>query len=312
MKFYKKTRIPLKNQFGKEPEFSKWLASDEGIEYIKQALGIELITEGTEVRPNNQFSVDILMKVDPQYSNGEPAKVVIENQYDRTDHEHFSKLITYAITNEAKYAVWIAEEIHPEHKAAIDWLNANTNDNINFYVFQAVIEQIDDSQPSFSLISICEPKEELKINMSERKDLNDLDIAQLHFWMNFKSGIDSGKYPFKSRKASAKHWYNISTGSSTCRISICMLSLEKQCRIDLWIPDNKELYDALYAKKEEIEETVGRSLIWDRKEDSKASSISYLFEEQFDIYNSDEYDNYTKIILTEIKEHFYKITHFIK
>lgn len=312
MKFYKKTRIPLKNQFGREPEFSKWLASDEGIEYLKQALGIELITEGTEVKPNSQFSVDILMKVDPQYSNGEPAKVVIENQYDRTDHGHFSKLITYAITNEAKYAVWIAEEIHPEHKAAIDWLNANTNDNINFYVFQAVIEQIGDSQPSFSLIPVCEPKEELKINMSERKEMNDLDIAQLHFWMNFKSGIDTGNYPFKSRKASPKHWYNISTGSSSCRISICMLSLEQQCRIDLWIPDNKELYDSLFAQKDEIEKAVGRNLIWDRKEDSKASSVSYLFTEQFDIYNPDEYDNYTKLILAEIKDHFYKITDFVK
>ena len=312
MQFSKKTRAPLKKYFAKEPDFSKWLASDEGIEHIKRALGVELITEGTEVRPHNQFSVDILMKVDPQYASGEPAKVVIENQYGRTDHEHFSKLITYAITNEAKYAVWIAEEIHPEHKAAIDWLNNNTNENINFYVFEAVVEQIGDSEPSFSLNSVCEPKEELKISMSERKEMNDLDIAQLHFWMNFSSGIDSGDYPFRSRKASAKHWYNISTGSSTCRISICMLSLEKQCRIDLWIPDNKKLYDNLFAKKDVIEEAVGRTLIWDRKEDSKASSISYLFNEQFDIYNSLEYDNYTNIILTEIKEHFYKITKFIK
>ena len=29
----------------------------------------------------------------------------------------------------------ICEDVHPEHKSSIDWLNENTNDNINFYVF---------------------------------------------------------------------------------------------------------------------------------------------------------------------------------
>lgn len=308
--FVKKEYIKLNKEFGSEPQFSKWLAS-EGIEHIKEALGVELISEGTEVKPNKEFSVDILMSVDPQYTSGKPAKVVIENQYGRTDHRHFSKLITYAVANEAKYAVWIAEDIHPEHEAAINWLNDNTSDNINFYVFKAVIEKIGDAK-TFSLIPVCEPKEELKINMSNKKEMNDLDIAQLHFWENFRSTIDSGNYPFRSRKASARHWYNLSAGSSECRISICMLSLDKKCRIDLWISDNKELYDALYAKKEEIEKHIGRELIWDRKEDSKASSVSYELPDEIDIYVREKYDDYSKLILKEISEHFYKITDFIK
>lgn len=39
----------------------------------------------------------------------------------------------------------LGEDVHPEHKSSIDWLNENTNDNINFYVFKAVIEKIGDS-----------------------------------------------------------------------------------------------------------------------------------------------------------------------
>ena len=85
--FVKKEYVKLSKEFGAEPQFSKWLAT-EGIEYLKQALGVELVSEGTEVKPNNEFSVDILMSVDPQYSSGKPAKVVIENQYGRTDHNH--------------------------------------------------------------------------------------------------------------------------------------------------------------------------------------------------------------------------------
>ena len=313
MDFAKKTRIELSKQFGKEPQFSKWLAS-EGIEYIKEALGIELIPEGTEVKPNKKFSADIVLSVDPQYSNnGKPAKVVIENQYGRTDHEHFSKLITYAVTNEAKYAVWIAEEIHPEHKASVDWLNDNTNDNINFYVFKAIIEQIGNSEKSFSLIPICEPKEELKINMSEKRELTDLKLVQLMFWKNFSQFIDAGDYQFKSRKAQPQHWYTLSVGKSGCNISICMLSLEKKCRFDLWISNNKELFDRMYREKEQIEKDVGRTLIWDRKDqDVKASSISYQLPQEIDIYNKEKYDEYASLMLKELEDHFYKIVSHIK
>ena len=309
--FIKKEYVKLNKEFGNEPQFSKWLAS-EGIEYLKQALGVELISEGTEVKPNKEFSVDILMSVDPQYTSGKPAKVVIENQYGRTDHAHFSKLITYAVANEAKYAVWIAEDIHPEHEAAINWLNDNTSDNINFYVFKAVIEKIGNSEKSFSLIPVCEPKEEQKITMSEKKEMSALHITQLNFWKVFSSTIDGGSYPFKSRKAQPQHWYDISVGSSACHISICILSQERKCRLDLWIGDNKELYDGLLAKKDEIEATIGRELIWDRKEGSKASSVSFELPDEIDIYNKAEYDNYSSVILKEIKDHFYKIAKFVK
>ena len=311
MNFAKKTFLPLNTVFGKETEFSKWLAN-EGIEYLKQALGIELIKEGTEVKPNGKFSTDIVLKVDPQYSNGKPAKVVIENQYGRTDHEHFSKLITYAVTNEAKYAVWIVEDVHPEHKTSIDWLNDNTNDNINFYVFKAVVEKIGESEKSFSLIPVCEPKEELKINMSEKKDMSELNITRLRFWQNFSRFIDTHDYGFRSRKAQPQHWYDFSIGSSDCHISVCFLSVDKKVRLDLWIQDNKSLYDKLYSKKDKIESAVGRELIWDRKEDSKASSVSYLLTDEFDIYSEDQYDVYSEKILEELKNHFIEIAKFVK
>lgn len=311
MEFAKKSYVSLKSKFGKEPDFSQWLAND-GIEYIKQALGIELISEGTEVKPHGQFSTDIVLSVDPQYTNGKPAKVVIENQYGRSNHNHFSKLITYAVTNEAKYAVWICEDVHPEHKSSIDWLNENTNDNINFYVFKAVIEKIGDSAECFSLIPICEPNEEKKICMSEKKELSELHITQLRFWQNFASYISIHNFPFKARKAQPQHWYNISVGSSNGHISICILSVEKKARIDFWISDNKEFYDKLYSQKDKIETSVGRELIWDRKEGSKASSVSYLMPDEIDIYNEEKYDEYAKIILDEINNHFYKFSKFVK
>lgn len=312
IRFSKKENIPLKEVFGDEPKFTKWLASD-GLEYIKQALNVELITEGTEVSPNNKFTVDILLSVDPQYTKGEPDKIVVENQYGVTDHHHFSKLITYAVTNEAKYAVWIAEDVHPEHKRTIDWLNTNTNDNINFYLFKAVVEKVGNQEHCFVLEPVCEPDDEKKVRMSSsNKKLNELKITQKKFWTNLSYKISEMNCPFNGRKGLPQHWYNIGVGSSQCHISICAISQDSKIRIELWIPDNKALYDKLFNQKEAVEKVIGHELIWDRKDDAKASSISFEFLHGFDIYDETKYDGYAIAIIDELKDHFYKFETILK
>ena len=44
-------------------------------------------------------------------------------------------------------------------------------------------------------------------------------------------------------------------------------------RVGLWISDNKDLFDALYEKKEEIEAAFGEELEWNRLDDKKASLV---------------------------------------
>ena len=313
IKLSRKEYLKLNQVFGKETQFSEWLAHD-GIDYLKEALGVELVSEGTEVKPNNKFSVDILLSVENQDSKKEMEKIVVENQYGMTDHNHFSKLITYAVTNEAKYAVWIAEEIHPEHKKAIEFLNENTTDNINFYLLKAFVEKIDDSNPCFSLEIICEPNEEKKIMMSSgSKELTDLKKTQLKFWTYLSEKINSRKLPFRGRKPRPQHWYNVPVGSSHCHISISSLSTENKIRFDLWINNNKALFDKLHLIKEEIEKEIGRELVWDRKDElTKASSISCEVINDFDIYNEDKYGEYCEKIINDLMNHFYKFEKILK
>lgn len=312
IQFSQKHSVKLKSVFGNETEFSSWLAND-GLEYIKEALGIEVITKGTEVRPNNKFSVDILLSVDPQYSKGEPEKIIIENQYGITDHNHFSKLITYSVINEAKYAIWICEEVHPEHKKAIDFLNENTNGNINFYLFKAMIEKIGESEKCFSLLPICEPNEEKKLVMSSGDaEMTKLKKAQLDFWSVLSIKISQSALGLKKRKALPQHWMNLPIGSSKCNIAVCAISQSNKVRVELWIPDNKELFDSLYEIKDKVEQAIGLSVVWDRKEDSKASSISYEFLQGFDIFNPELYDEYCEEIINILHKHFYNIGKIIK
>lgn len=55
--------------------------------------------------------------------------VVIENQLDRSDHDHLGKVITYVSVVEAKAAVWIVSDPRPEHVRAVAWLNESVADD---------------------------------------------------------------------------------------------------------------------------------------------------------------------------------------
>lgn len=44
-------------------------------------------------------------------------------------------------------------------------------------------------------------------------------------------------------------------------------------RVGLWIRDNKEMFDRLFAEKDKIETAFGNELDWDRLENRKASFV---------------------------------------
>ena len=64
------------------------------------------------------------------------AMHVIENQLEGTNHDHLGKIVTYASGLNAKTMVWIVKDAKEEHRAAIEWLNNNTNSDINFFLIE--------------------------------------------------------------------------------------------------------------------------------------------------------------------------------
>ena len=68
--------------------FTPWLA--ENLDLLGEALGMNLQLEEQEVPIGENLRADIIAR------NGNRDLVIIENQLNKSDHDHLGKIITYA------------------------------------------------------------------------------------------------------------------------------------------------------------------------------------------------------------------------
>lgn len=126
-----------------DKHFTPWLAQSENLALLSDILELgPLAVEGTEVAVGS-FFIDILAK------DAAGAGVIIENQFGPTDHTHLGQIMTYlAGQNGPAAVVWIAERFREEHRAVVDWLNANTPDAANFFAIELEVLKIQSSPPA--------------------------------------------------------------------------------------------------------------------------------------------------------------------
>lgn len=62
--------------------------------------------------------------------------------------------------------------------------------------------------------------------------------------------------PFNIKKATTDHWYDLALGTSEVHISIALVSKNNYIAIEVYINNNKELYDSLYLIDETIEKII--------------------------------------------------------
>ena len=101
----------------------------------------------------------------------------------------------------------------------------------------------------------------------------------------------SGK-PFNIHKAGSAHWYDVSVGTSGVKISIALINKDSYISVELYIFDNKALFDKLFEERKEIENQLGFEMEWLRLEKSKASRILYKIKG----LNFDDHSNYNELI----------------
>src|SRR5262249_25100917 len=92
-------------------------------------------------------------------------------------------------------------------------------------------------------------------------------------------------------KTYPQHWYNFSIGSSACHISLTVVTRAKELGCELYISDDKALFDFLLSKKGSIEKDLGMTLDWHRlPEETKASRIKIA--RRFDVIGDPDFSKY--------------------
>ncbi len=260
-------------------DFTPWLAREENLALLADKIGLdlELVTIESAVGP---FRADIVCK---DTVSGE--MVLIENQIETTDHSHLGQLLTYAAGLDAVTIVWIARRFSDEHRAALDWLNEVTSENIAFFGLEIELWRIGNSPvaPKFNVIS--QPNGWVKRVAAERisggQELSGTTQLQLEYWQEFQRRVSETSRVIKARKALPQHWSDFALGHSEFYLQAAMKSRENQISVALGLvgPNKAQHYRQLFLQKDEIERAVGFSLNWYELPGKKSSYISLYRQE---------------------------------
>ena len=269
-------------------DFSNWLALDENIELLNDTLGLTLVDVNKEVYVG-AYRCDLVAKDE---TTG--VKVIVENQLEASNHDHLGKIITYASGLDAQVVVWIVTRAREEHRSAIEWLNNNTNSDLNFFLLEIHAFKIGESLPAPKFEIIEKPNDFIKYSkgIKSSDELSKGEAERLAFWTMFNEVLDAKKNPFNQTKATVDHWRNVAIGTSEACVSINLVNKESCVVIDLYIYNNKDLFDRLYLQKELIEEELGFSLDWQKMENKGASRV------KLPVYglNFDDHSNYPALM----------------
>ncbi len=278
MKIGKLKKVDIRELWrGEATDFTPWLAMEENIAALSEAIGVELevVQQEKSVGP---FRADILCR-----NTLNEHFVLIENQLDRTDHTHLGQIMTYAAGLDAVTVIWIAKQFTEEHRATIDWLNRITDEQFNFFGIEIEAYKIEDSLPAPLFQIVSKPNDWARTvrtaatsqNLTETKSLN------LEYWTAMKLYFESKGTFLKNQKPSPQHWSNFALGRSNFWMTAIMSVRDNFTRVELSISTEnaKELYHKLKDKYEqESYEKIDPGLIWDEMPDKKVSMIYFKKE----------------------------------
>lgn len=263
-------RLPLRKVWEHEAyDFTQWL--QENIDVLNEALDLSLVNVERE-QAAGSFSIDLVAEDEGG------GTIIIENQLEKSNHDHLGKLITYLTSMGAKAAIWIVSDPRPEHVAAIAWLNESSS--AAFYMVKVEAIRIGESLPAPLFTLIVGPSEETKDVGQAKKEIAERHVIRKRWWTmliersanvnKLHAHISPGEYSW------------IATSSGTRGLNLNYVVSMDDCAAELYIDrgkdselENKSIFDQLETHKAEIETAFGGPLSWQRLEGKRACRIRF-------------------------------------
>ena len=237
-------------------DFTPWLARH--LDLLGDALGMELdfVQREAAVGP---FSLDILAQ---NRVTGE--KVAIENQLEWTDHTHLGQILVYAAGHDARAVIWVTPHFQEEHRAAIDWLNHWTPEEIAFFGVEVSAIKIGESLPAPVFRPVAFPNDWSK---QAKRPLPDPDKEkQLRFFLPLSERLVREKVVPKVLKHRGIPCV-VPSGIPHCTYGIERYG--ERVSVYLWInagngESTNRIFDALESDSTAIQAEVDAKWVWER------------------------------------------------
>jgi hypothetical protein len=258
-------RIPLREVWRHEAyDFTQWL--QENIDVLNDALEMNLVNVERE-QAAGSFSIDLVAEDEGG------GTVIIENQLEKSNHDHLGKVITYLTALSARAAIWIVSEPRPEHVAAIAWLNESTS--ADFYLLKVEAVRIGDSLAAPILTLIVGPSEDNSVR-SDREVIAERFHIRHHFWRQLISNPEATLHAHIT--PSSYSWIGTSSGINGLNLNYGVKQNESY--VDLYIDrgtdsqeENKSIFDQLKIHEQIIAQVIGKEVLWERLDNRRASRI---------------------------------------
>lgn len=258
--------VPLREVWRLEArDFTQWLQNN--IDVLNSALDINLVNVDRE-QAAGSFSVDLVAEDEGG------GTVIIENQLEKSNHDHLGKLITYLTVMSARTAIWIVSEPRPEHVAAIAWLNESSS--ADFYLVKVEAVRIGESRAAPLLTIIVGPSQETKAAGQQKKELTERYDIRRRWWSRLVAHPDARLHAHIT--PGQYSWIGVTSGIRGLNLNYVVTQDESSA--ELYIDrgrdsdeENKAIFDQLYATHEEIEKHLKTKPSWERLDGRRACRI---------------------------------------
>ena len=166
-------------------DFTPWLA--DNLDSLGDALQMEIDTEDVDTEVSvGKYSADILCR-----DASDNSRIVIENQFGSTNHDHLGKLLTYASGLDSdpplRSVIWISETFNDEHRSTLDWLNRISHDETRFFGVTIELLKIEGSKPAPRFNIVVSPNDWTKtVRASSSGEVSDLKRQYYQFWNDLR------------------------------------------------------------------------------------------------------------------------------
>ena len=264
------TPVDISKVWENEPQhFTPWLAREENLTLLGEALGMELELDAQEINVGG-FRADLRCK-----NTVDDSWVLIENQLEATDHRHVGQLLTYAAGLDAHTVIWIAKTFRQEYRAMLDWQNRITHEPYRFFGIEVKVWQIGASDRAVQFEVVSSPNNWGR-DVSQHTGLSETEQQLKRYWTGLRDYIADNGSSVNCPAPTTRNYLQFSIGRTTFTLQAWVASTNREIGIRLYMAGDfsKAHYYLLKEQQEEIHNEFGETLEWHELPENERSRIS--------------------------------------